>query len=333
MMTRMATRRRSQRVRFAAFCLAGVLASGCAETLQQTAKSAAPAAVEGAVEEAQEPDTRSDIATVLSDPEIRAAAGALTSAIVGGAFDGLTEEERARELQRVGDALVTRLGASVARSLRDDVGPQLSASVADAVDRSIERALDAETEQRIEALMRAATRGALAGAGESLLDNEGRLSPAWGQAIGQLARSVSREAAFGVDEAVRAADQDDRRDTPALEALGMLSALTQLLPLLVGGGLALFLLLCALPAGWAFWRLRQLRRESVAHREAALALARAIKAAEPMAWSDELREHLARATQGAAGGAELQQLFREHAELRLRTRDRAPGSGRAAYAG
>ena len=196
--------------------------------------------------------------------------------------------------------------------------------------------LQAYRDEQIASLARgsqAATRGALAGAGESLLDDDGRLSPAWGQALGQLARGVSREAAFGVDDAVRAADLEDRRDAPALAALGTLSAFTQFLPLLIGAGLALFLLLCALPAAWAFWRLRQLRRESVAHREAALALARAIKAAEPMAWSEELREHLARTTQGTAGGAELQQLLRDHAELRLGARDRAPNSGRAAFVG
>lgn len=315
--------------RIGLFCLALAGALGCAETVQQTAKSAAPAAVEGAVEEAQEPDTRNDIARVLSDPNIREAASALSSAVVGGAFAGLSEEERVRELERMGDALVKKLGASMARSLRDDVGPQLSASVAEAIDRSIERALDAETEQRVEALMRAATRGALAGAGESLVGADGQLSPAWGQALAQIARGVSREAAFGVDDAVRDADGEQ----PALAALGTLSTFTRLLPPLVAGGLVLVFLLCALPLAWALWQLRRLRRESSAHQEAALALARSIKAAEPMAWSEELREHLARTTQGAAGAAELQRLLREHAELRLAPRGRAPRSERSAYMG
>ncbi|HTV20802.1 MAG TPA: hypothetical protein VMG12_19090 [Polyangiaceae bacterium] len=300
--------------------------------MQQTAKSAAPAAVEGAVEEAQKPDTRDDIARILADPGIRSAASALSSAIAAGVFDGLSDEQRTQQLQRMGDALVKSLGASMARSLRDDVGPQLSASVAEAIDRSIERALDAETEQRVEAMMRAATRGALTGAGESLMGPDGRLSPAWGQTLGQLARGVTQEAAFGVDDAVLRAQHDDGR-APALAALGTLSSFTQLLPLLLLGGIGMFLLLCALPVAWAIWQLRKVRRESSAHQEAALAMARAIKAAEPLPWSNELREHLARTTRDSAGAAELRQLLREHAELQLGPRERAPRSERSAYMG
>ena len=201
----------------------------------------------------------------------------------------------------------------------------------EAIDRSIERALDAETEQRVEAMMKAATRGALAGAGESLVGADGQLSPAWGQALAQIARGVSREAAFGVDDAVREADGEQH--APALAALGTLSTFTQLLPLLVGGGLVLLFLLCALPLVWALWQLRRVRRESAAHQEAALALARSIKAAEPMAWSEQLREHLARTTKGTAGAAELQELLREHAELRLQPRERPPRSERSAFVG
>lgn len=333
MITRTFGRKRGWSGCVSVFCLV-VAGVGCAETVQQTAKSAAPAAVEGAVEEAQEPDTRNHIATVLSDPNIRAAAGSLSSAIVAGAFDGLTNEERSQELRRVTDALVRTMGASLARSLRDDVGPQLSASVAEAIDRSIERALDAETEKRIEALTLAATRGALRGAGETLVDANGQLAPVLAQALGQIARGVAHEAAYGLDDAVRRAQHDDVKEgAPVLAALGTLSTLTQLLPALVAAGLVLVVLLCLLPLAWALYRLRQLRRESHAHQEAALALARAIKAAEPMAWSNELREHLARATRGGAGSAELEDLLRQHAELRLDRRERGPRSERSAHLG
>jgi hypothetical protein len=331
MHTRKVAREAARRGGFTVVCLALAGTLGCAEALQQTAKSAAPAAVEGAVEEAQKPDTRNDIATILADPQIHAAASSLSSAIVSGAFDGLTDEERSRELRRVTEALVKTFGASMARSLRDDIGPQLSASVAEAIDRSIERALDAETERRIEALTLAATRGALRGVGETLVDADGQLAPAWGQAMGQIARGVAHEAAFGLDDAVRRARDDESEGAPVLAALGTLSTLTQLLPLLVAAGMVLFVLLCALPLAWSLFRLRQLRRQSQAHEEAALALARAIKAAEPMAWSSELREHLARSTRGGAGAAELEQLLREHAELRLDRRDRVPRSERSAH--
>lgn len=305
------------------FCLTAAASLGCAGTVQEAAKSAAPAAVEGAVEEAQDPDTRDDIARILADPEIRAASGALTAAIVAGAFDGLTDEERVAELRRMTDGMVRSMGASVARSLRDDVGPQLSEAIAQAVDRSIERALDADTERRLEVMTQAAARGLMKGMGEALVDPNGQPSPAWGTLVGQVARDVTRQAAYGLDDAVDRAEQNDGSEPPArvLAALGTLTSLTQLLPWLLLGGMLAFLVLCVLPVAWLLLRQRRLERENRVHQEAALALARAIKSTESQAWSNELRDHLARETRDSAGAAELQQMLRDHAELRLRPRD------------
>jgi hypothetical protein len=63
------------------------------------------------------------------------------------------------------------------------------------------------------------------------------------------------------------------------------------------------------------WRLRQQETEG---------------GSAALAWSNELREHLARETKDTAGADELSRLLREHAELRLNPRDRAP---RSVYAG
>jgi predicted DNA repair protein MutK len=319
----------------AVICLASIGAGGCAETIQKTAKSAAPAAVEGAAEEAQQPDTRRDIATVLSDPEIRSASSSLSAAILAGALDGLTDEERTQQLRRLTDAMVRTMGASMARSMRDDIGPQLSKSLADAVNQSLEQALDADMERRLEAMTLAITRGMLKGAGEALVDPSGQPSPVWGHLLGRIARDATHEAAFGLDDAVRRAEQNDGGEPPApvLAALGTVATLTRALPFLIAGGLLLSLLLGAVPVAWLIVRLRHHKRQSLAHEEAALALARAIKAAEPLAWSNELRDHLARETKDAAGAAELARLLREHAELRLNPRERPPRSERSGYVG
>jgi hypothetical protein len=331
-------------------CLAAAGSLGCKGTIQRAAAGAAPAAVEGAVEEAQQPDTRDDVARILADEDIHSASGALTAAIVSGALDGLTDEARVKQLRALADAMVQSMGASMSRSLRDDIGPQLSEALAQAVDRSIERALDADTEQRLEAMTVAVTRGMLKGVSESLLDENGQPSPVWAAALGRIARGVTEQAAFGLDDAIRRAEQidgaqpddgaplpdraalDERVEPPAraLAALGTLSSFTQALPFLILGGMLVFLCLCAVPVGWLLWRLRHHKRENIAHREAALALARAIKSTESQAWSSELREHLARETQGSAGSAELQRMLREHAELRLRPRrDASPVSERS----
>jgi hypothetical protein len=319
----------------ALICLAAAGSSGCARTVQKAAESAAPAAVEGAVQEAQEPDTRDDIARILADPDIRTASSSLTAAIISGALDGLTDEQRTQELQRLADTMVRTMGASLSRTLRDDVGPQLSEALAQAVDRSIERALDADTEQRLEAMTLAVTRGMVKGMRESMLDENGQPSPVFGAALGRIARDATHEAAFGLDDAVQRAENNDGDEPPArvLAALGTLASFTQVLPLLLLGGLVVFLCLCALPAAWLFWRLRESRRQSRAHREATLALARAIKSTETQAWSSELREHLARETRGSPSAAELQRILRDQAEPGLRSRDGAPRSERSPYVG
>jgi hypothetical protein len=321
----------SGRLVAAVICLAG--STGCAAALEQTAKSAAPAAVEGAVEEANRPDTRNDIATILADPEIRAAASSLSTAVLAGALDGLTDEQRTQQLSHLLDVMVRRLGSTMAKSMRDDIGPELSRNLADAVDRSLERALDVDTERRLEALTLAIARGMTKGVGEALVDASGERSP-WGRELGQIAREVTQEAAFGLDDAVRRAESSERDEPPArvLAALGTLSTLTQALPLLLAFAVASLLLGCALPVAWLVMRLRHYKRQSLAREEATLALARAIKTTEPLAWSDELREHLARATKDGAGSDELSRLLREHAELRLNPRDRSPRAERSTYA-
>ena len=113
---------------------------------------------------------RKAAATILADPEIRSAASSLSAAVLAGALDGLTDEQRSAELRRLTDAVVRSMGAAAARSLRDDIAPQLSKVLADTVDRSLEQVLNEHTEQRLEALTAAVARGTARGLRESLLD-------------------------------------------------------------------------------------------------------------------------------------------------------------------
>jgi len=307
------------------FCIAVAGLLGCAATVQKTAKEAAPAAVEGAVEEARKPDTRADIAAILQDPEIRSAASALTAAILAGAMDGLADDARSAQLQHLTDAVVRSMGASFANSLRQDIGPQLSQTLAEAVNHSLEQALNEDTQQRLSALTGAVTRGLMDGVHQGLVDATGQPSQAYRTLLGQAARDVTEQAALGLDDAVRRASDEDGSEAPVLAALGTLSALTRALPLLIIAGFVMFAALCVAPAVWLWTRVQHHRRESLAHQEAALALARAIKTTEPLSWSDELRDHLARETRDAT---ELRHLLREHAELRLRPNAGPPASER-----
>ena len=237
----------------ALLCLTG--ANGCAATVKQAAKDAAPAAVEGAVEEAKQPDTRNDIATVLSDPQIRAATTSLSAAFVAGALDGLSDEQRRAELRRLTDDVVRGVGLAAAKSMRNDIVPLLSKSLADVVDRTLEQALNEHTEQRLEALTAAVARGMAKG----LVDSG---------ALSQIAREVTHQAAFGLDDAVRSAEQrrSGEPEPQVLAALGTLSGWTQTLPLLILGGLALTLLGCIAALVWLATRVRHYK--SLVHDQA-----------------------------------------------------------------
>jgi hypothetical protein len=164
----------------------------------------------------------------------------------------------------------------------------------------------------------------------------GQPAPALELAIGRVAREVTRQAAFGLDGAVRDAEAGSvppDADGEVLAALGRSSRLLLALPvfLIIGATLLGVLLVVALL--WAVIRLRHHRRSSRAHEDAALALARAIKDTEDAAWSDELRQHIARATRGSAGGDELERFLQEHGELRLRPRREPVRSERSATLG
>ena len=92
-----------------------------------------------------------------------------------------------------------------------------------------------------------------------MLDERGQPSPVWARAIGRIARDATQEAAFGLDDAIQRAEQNQGEEPPAraLAALGTLASFTQALPFLILGGMLTFLCLCAVPVGWLLWRLRQ----------------------------------------------------------------------------
>src|SRR5688572_25294553 len=98
------------------------LSLGCASAVKQAAREGAPAAVKEGVEQVQKPETRADLAEILADPRIRAAASELSEAVLVGVLNGLTDEEHTRRLQGLTDALMSRVASSLARSMQRELG-------------------------------------------------------------------------------------------------------------------------------------------------------------------------------------------------------------------
>lgn len=312
--------------------LLALLSIGCASTVRQAAKEAAPAAVEGAVEEAEDPETRDDLARIIADPGIRDATTQLAQALTEGVVLGLADPERGARMQQVIDQMVMRVGSALARSVQRDIGPELAVAFSGAVDLALQRALSEDNQARMQELARALSHGVVQGMGESLIDPAtGLPRPGYEPIIGALAREVTRQAAFGFEDAVQearatAGESDERGQV--LAAMGALADFALLVPTLLVAGLILILLLGAAALIWAVMRLRHHRRVAHAREAAALALARAIKDTEGRAWSDELRAHIARAERE---DPELRELLREHRELELRPRADGPRSERSPH--
>jgi hypothetical protein len=248
-----------------ALCLGmACLGVGCASTVKQAAREAAPAAVKEGVEQAQKPETRADVAEILADPRIRDATTALSAAVVEGMLNGLTDAEHTQRLERLTDALVARATATIARSFRTEIAPQLSKMVADTLDQSLQRVLDAQTEQRLQALATVVARSTVRGMSDALLDPSGRPTPVLRQAFGQVVQEVGYQAAFGFEHAVQDAREGAGPEAApsggVLATVGRLADWSRGIPVLVVGGLGVLLLLLAGGLAWALISLSRLRR-------------------------------------------------------------------------
>src|SRR5690606_9306285 len=112
---------------------------GCAGSVREATEAAAPAAVQSSVDELHEKYNRDKIAIILEDEEIRAATTERMSTIVGGAFDSLTEEKRAKRLALATETYASTLAVAFAERWEHEVSPRLSKSMQAMIDESLLR--------------------------------------------------------------------------------------------------------------------------------------------------------------------------------------------------
>lgn len=286
--------------------------SGCAGTLHNSGKEVASGAVEGSLEEVSEPSTQQMLADTLNNPEVVEAMSNLTQAAASGVLDGLTEPERAVQLQRATDAVVAHLGQAFARSLDEDIRPVLAKTIAQSVQMSLAAALGPEAQERVEGLAFAAARGAMQGIDEGMTGMQlaGLTGP-----VGQMARMAGREATLGVQDAVQIAAEREERgaqaDGQVLAAVGeSADALLGASPWLI---VLVALLVVAAVAGIAWWAIRARRRQAQQRREteqAISALNAALRAAERGVPVQDIRKDIERSARAQPHGAVLQRAMR-----------------------
>jgi len=152
---------------------------GCASTVKQAAKEAAPTALNASVKEVHNPATRSRMADVLSDPEIRTSTASLAQAVADGVLNALTEKERVERTALAGDVFVEHMSRSFAKSMEHDFSPMFAKMVNTSIDRTFDQARGAE--------------------------------PALKAAIGELAREAGKQAALGFQDAVMQSEQKQKQ--------------------------------------------------------------------------------------------------------------------------
>lgn len=315
-------------------------APGCGAAAREAARTAAPAAVEEGVQEAGEPESRGDFAKILSDPRILDASEELGRAIATGALDAFSTPEQLEQLGTFSETLAMRVSSALAKSMSEELGPQISRITADAVQQAVERALSVETERRATELTRALTDAVIQGLarapevapGEPALTHDLTADPRAPGSTAQprlsgiavLARHAGMGAALGFQDAVRqtelrrAAGRERAGDILALPArlsglgLGALSLITWL-------GLAIAIAMVAALI-WALLRARRLRRESQAREDAVVLLASVIKSTEGAPWGAELRERIREAARSSNASETLRHVLRKHSGLRFEHR-------------
>lgn len=192
------------------FALAFLAAdTACAMGAERIARKAVPGALEGATDFVEE--DRKRLERLMSSPEIQEATRSLAAALAGGMLDGMTEEQRMQRLQSITTGYIDAVSKSVAKSMKEDIGPGVTAAAQQAVDGVLGSALSPTNRRNAAAMADAVTRSAvsamMAASGKGLRED---LGPALSEVMDEdLGPALERMIAVHVGPALRDAIGDD----------------------------------------------------------------------------------------------------------------------------
>lgn len=209
-----ADRRSSLRLRastlVAGFVLAiGLMASqlGCVSGTNRIVRAAVPAGIDETLGAFDDPENQELLLRLAEDPELREAAHDLAAAVARGAFDGVTDEEHARELKALSESYVRTVSAALAQELDEEISPAATRSVQRIVGGAIASAMSSKQERLTRGFVDGVTRTAVVALMQSTAQG---LQDDLGPALGAVIRK-------DLGPALRAAIHDDLQ--PALHEL------------------------------------------------------------------------------------------------------------------
>jgi len=302
-----------------------LLSGGCAAF---TASRAATGATRSVVDELSQPETRDQIASILSDPRINAATQELATSVTGAFLDELSIQQRRTRVREAVDLFAARIGSAFGGALADEVVERVPALT----DSLLEAAASESGRQRLSTVGAALTSGVSAAFADGLREDLGpairdavALGVADGMsealanerlqlALGETARTIGRETLLGVEEGLREARA---HPDPVLGSVGQTAEtgaeLFRALSIALGVGTALLVAAFV----WAVIRQRHARAESQASEAALLLLASVIEVAQDQPWGRELIRLLQDEVGDKPGAEHLRDLLDRHPELRV----------------
>lgn len=148
------------RTAFLLFTLVSASGLGCVSA-EGVTRRAVPAALDSSVNYLSDPDAQKKIQRLLEDPQIKEASRELTAALVEGALDGATNEERQAKLRGITTQFIDSVAQAAARNLREDISPAMNQAAASAVQRVLSTALSPHSREQAAAMVDAVTRSAV----------------------------------------------------------------------------------------------------------------------------------------------------------------------------
>lgn len=277
----------------AAFLTVSFSSLGCGAAARGAARAATPGAIDGAIDGLAEVDPNR-----LRETTKHAGPG-----MIDGALDVLDDPVRTARLERATSSILSQ---------------SLSKGIVGAVDQITAQSLGPDTRESATLFLRAVVKDLFA-----TIRDELPSATEQDAAVGRLSRTIAREAAFGIQDAVdiereraHAGELDEGDGSVLLAVDDAKKTGDDIRRALLVGGAAATLLVFALIVALALSRRR--RHSEVRQRDAALLLlAKAIKSTEAEPWSGALRDKLSATFRDDEAADYLRTMLRQNRDMRL----------------